>query len=142
MITAIPKIFGIPHNFPGFLEKSWNSQKIFGHAFGTLGQISTQIVLLKLCIWELTPPIQLMISLIFYGQPTPLKSFTMATGNALFPIFEFQNFTDTYLGKVTKFQFNCFSRLGAAFKKPEGGGIRPPVRLGLMYTVAGPDPNP
>ena len=31
------------------------------------------------------------------------------------------------MGKVTKFQFSCFIRLGAAFKKPEG----PPVRLGL-----------
>ena len=62
----------------------------------------------------------LLISLIFYWRPTPLKFVT--TRNALFPIFEFQNFTDTYLGKVTKFQFNCFSRLGAAFKIPEGGG--------------------
>ena len=73
-----------------------------------------------------------MISLIFYWRPTPLKSVTMATRNALFPIFEFQNFTNTYLGKVTKFQFNCFSRLGAAFKKPEGAASAPPpVRLGL-----------
>ena len=45
----------------------------------------------------------------------------MGTKNALFPIFEFQNFTYTYMGKVTKFQFNCLSRLGAAFKQPEGG---------------------
>ena len=50
----------------------------------------------------------------------------MATRNALFPIFKFQNFTDTYLAKVTKFQFNCFSRLDAAFKKPEGGVMHPP----------------
>ena len=41
-----------------------------------------------------------------------LKSVTMATRNALFPIFEFQNFTNTYFRKVSKFQFNCFSRLG------------------------------
>ena len=38
---------------------------------------------------------------------------------------------------MTKFQFNRFSRLGAAFKKPEGGGIRPPptprVRSGLKH---------
>ena len=73
----------------------------------------------------------LMISFIFYRRPHPLKSVTMATKNALFPIFKFQKFTDTYLGKVTKFQFNCLSRLGAAFKKPEGGGIHPRVRLGL-----------
>ena len=45
---------------------------------------------------------------------------------ALFPIFEFQNFTDAYLGKVTKFQFNCFSCLDAAFKKPGGDSICPP----------------
>ena len=63
----------------------------------------------------------LMISFIFYRRPPPLKSVTMATRNALFPIFKFQKFTNTYLGKVTKFQFNCFSRLGAAFKKPERG---------------------
>ena len=44
---------------------------------------------------------------------------------------EFQNFTDTYLGKVTKFQFDCFSRLGAAFQKPEASGLLPPVQLGL-----------
>ena len=43
----------------------------------------------------------LMILLTFYGRPTPL----MATGNALFLIFGFQNFTNTYFGKVTKFQF-------------------------------------
>ena len=36
-----------------------------------------------------------------------------------FPVFKFQKFTNTYLGKVTKCQFNCFSRFGAAFKKPE-----------------------
>ena len=66
-----------------------------------------------------------MISLIFYGRPTPLKSVTMATRNTLFLIFEFQNFTNTYLRKVTKFQFNCFSRLGAGFKKPEGGSASP-----------------
>ena len=64
----------------------------------------------------------LMISYILYRRPTPLKSVTMAIRNSLFPIFEFQNFTNTYLGKVTKFQFNCFSHLCAAFKKPEGGG--------------------
>ena len=63
---------------------------------------------------------QFLISLIFYGRPAPLTSVTMATRNALFPIFEFQNFTDTYFGKVTKFQFNCIRHLGAAFKKPEG----------------------
>ena len=66
----------------------------------------------------------LMISLISYGRPTPFKSVTMATRNALFPILKF-HFTDTYLGKVTKFQFNCFSRLGA------------PIRLGLrsLFTI-------
>ena len=47
----------------------------------------------------------LMISFIFYRRPPPLKSVTMATRNALFPIFKFQKFTNTYLGKVTKFQF-------------------------------------
>ena len=72
-----------------------------------------------------------MISFIFYRRPPSLKSVTMATRNALFPISKFQKFTNTYLGEVTKFQFNCFGHLGAAFKKPEGGGIRPPVRLGL-----------
>ena len=72
----------------------------------------------------------LLISLIFYWRPTPLKSVTMATINALFPIFEFQNFTNTYLGKVTKLQFNYFSRLGAAFRKPEGA-----VRLGLKVKI-------
>ena len=77
----------------------------------------------------------LMISFIFYRRPPPLKSVTMATRKALFPIFKFQKFTNTYFGKVTKFQLNCFNRLGAAFKKPEGGGIAPslppPVRLAL-----------
>ena len=54
----------------------------------------------------------------------------MATRNALFPIFELQKFPNTYLGKVTKFQFNSFSRLGAAFKNPEGGNIPPsPIRV-------------
>ena len=77
----------------------------------------------------------LMISLSFYRRPSPLKSVTMATSNALFPMFELQKFLNTYLGKVTKFQFNSFSRLGAAFKKPEGGGIRPPVRLGLKQCI-------
>ena len=73
-----------------------------------------------------------MISFIFYRRPPPLKSVTMATRNALFPIFKFQTFTHTYLGKVTKFQFNCFSRLGAAFKKPEAGGISPiRVKIGV-----------
>ena len=64
----------------------------------------------------------LLISLIFYWQPTPLKSATMATRKALFAIFKFQNFTNVYLGKMNKFQINCCSRLGEAFKKPEGGG--------------------
>ena len=73
----------------------------------------------------------LTIPLIFHGQTTLLKSVTMATRNALYSIFEFQNLTNTYLGKVTKFQFNCFSSLGAAFKEPERGGIHPPARLGL-----------
>ena len=50
--------------------------------------------------------------------PTPFKSVTLATRNALFTSFEFQNFTDTYLGKVTKFQFNCFCLL----KNLRGGG--------------------
>ena len=62
----------------------------------------------------------LMISLIVYGRLTSLKSVTMATRNALLLIFELQNFTNTYLGKVTKFQFNYLSRLGVALKKPEG----------------------
>ena len=54
----------------------------------------------------------LVISLIYDERPTSLKSITMATRNTLFPIFEFQNFTNTYLGKVTKFHLNCFSHLG------------------------------
>ena len=37
----------------------------------------------------------LMISLIFQGRPTPLKSVTLATRYALFLIFELQNFADT-----------------------------------------------
>ena len=74
-----------------------------------------------------------MISLIFYGRPTSLKSVTMATKNALFSLFEFQHFTNTCLGKVTKFQCNCFSHLGVAFKKPgeQYPPTPPPVRLGL-----------
>ena len=36
-------------------------------------------------------------------------------------IFEFQNFTSTWLGKVMKFQFNYFSRLGATFRNLRGG---------------------
>ena len=72
----------------------------------------------------------LMISLIFYRQSSPLKPVTMATRNALFPIFELQKFPNTYLAKVTKFQFNSFNCLGGAFKKPEGGGIPPsPIRV-------------
>ena len=67
----------------------------------------------------------LLLHFHFYGRPTPLKSVTMATKNTLLPIFDFQNFTNTYLGKVIKFQFNCFSRLGAAFKKPEGVASAP-----------------
>ena len=51
----------------------------------------------------------MLVSLISYWRPTPLIPVTVATRNARFAIFEFQNFTDTYLGKVTKFQFNCFS---------------------------------
>ena len=71
----------------------------------------------------------LLISLIFYRQPPPLKSVAMATRNVLSPIFEFQTFPNTYLGKVTKCQFNSFSRLGAAFKKHEGGGVRSGLRM-------------
>ena len=60
----------------------------------------------------------------------------MATRNALFSIFEFQNFTDAHWGKVTKFQFNFFSRLGAVLKKPEGGGIPPQGHVQfLMYAA-------
>ena len=44
----------------------------------------------------------LLIALIFYWRPTSLKSVTMATRNAPFSYFEFQNVTDKYLGKVTK----------------------------------------
>ena len=29
LITAIPEIFGIPHNFPGFPEKNWELSKKF-----------------------------------------------------------------------------------------------------------------
>ena len=38
----------------------------------------------------------------FYWRPTPFKSVTMTTKNALFPTFEFQSFTNAYLGKVAK----------------------------------------
>ena len=63
----------------------------------------------------------LLISLIFTGDlRTRLKSVIMATSKALFPILEFQNFTNAYLGKLTKFQFNFCRCLGAVFKKPEG----------------------
>ena len=91
----------------------------------------------KECSFNFLP--DLMISLMFFWRPTPLKSVTMATRNALFPIFEFQNFPNIYSGKVTKFELNCFSRLGAVFKKPEGGRHQPlpsppPVRLGLRPT--------
>ena len=68
----------------------------------------------------------LMISFIFYRRPPPFKSVTMATRNVLFPIFKFQKFTNTYLRKVTKCQFNCFSRIGAAFKNPDGAASAPP----------------
>ena len=68
----------------------------------------------------------LMISLIFNRRPSPLKPVTMATRNALFPIFELQKFPNTYMGKLTKFQFNGFSRLGAVFKKPKGAASAPP----------------
>ena len=44
-----------------------------------------------------------MILLIFYERLTPLKSVTMATTNALFPIFEFQNFTNASLAKWPSF---------------------------------------
>ena len=67
----------------------------------------------------------LLIPLLFYWRPTPLKSVTMATRNVLFPIFEFQNFTDTYLGKVTKFEFNCFSCLGEHSKNLRGAASVP-----------------
>ena len=73
----------------------------------------------------------LLISLIFYWRPTPLKSVTMAIRNALFPIFEFQNFTDTYLGKVTKFQLICFGRLGAASEK----SLLPPQSQSILNDV-------
>ena len=56
----------------------------------------------------------------FYGRPGPIKSAITKTRKSLFLLFEFQNFTNTYLEKVTKFKFNSFSRLGAALKKPEG----------------------
>ena len=73
----------------------------------------------------------LMISFIYYRRPPLLKSGIMETRNALFPIYKFQKFTNTYLGKVTKFEFefNCFSCLGAAFKKPEGDGMCPPIPI-------------
>ena len=77
----------------------------------------------------------LIISFVFTDDPPPLKSVTMATRNALFPIFKFQKFTNTYLGKVTKFQFNCFSRLGAAFKKPEGAWHPPPPSPIRVYAI-------
>ena len=73
------------------------------------------------------------------GRPSPLKPITMATRNALFPIFELQKFPNTYLGKVTKFRFNSLSRLGAAFKNlGGGGGIRPlpsPIRVKEIANV-------
>ena len=78
-----------------------------------------------------------MISLIFYRRPPPLKSVAMATRNALFPMFELQKFPNAYLRKVTKFQFNSFCGIGAAFKIPEGGGIRPPVQLELILSNMG-----
>ena len=64
-----------------------------------------------------------------FSLATPLKSVTNATWNALFPIFEFRNFTYAYLGEVTKFQFNC--RLGAVLKNLVAGGIRPPPVLSI-----------
>ena len=73
-------------------------------------------------------------SLIFCGRPTPLKSVAMATRDTT-SNFEFQNFTNAYLGKVTKFQFNCFSRLGAALKKPEGGGRHPPSPIRVNWLL-------
>ena len=75
-------------------------------------------------------------------QPPPLKPVTMATRNALFPIFELQKFPNTYLRKVTKFQFNSFSSLGAAFKKPEDHlvvafcMIIPYILQGVMMNVS------
>ena len=82
----------------------------------------------------------LMILLTFYGRPTPLKSVTIAARKALFLIFEFQNFTATLLGNVTKFQGNFFSRLDAAFKKPEGVASAPPpsspIRVKLTMSAS------
>ena len=77
-----------------------------------------------------------MISPFFYRRPLPLKSVTMATKNALFPIFRFQKFTNTYLGKMTRFQFNGFSHLGAGLKIPEGAAP-PPARLALTLIYMG-----
>ena len=75
----------------------------------------------------------LLILIIFHQWTTLDKSVAMATRNPLFPIFEFRHFTNTQSGKVRRFKFSCFSRLGAAFKKPEGAASTPPlpVRLGL-----------
>ena len=37
---------------------------------------------------------------------------------------------------MAKFQFNCYSRLGAAFKKSEGGGgIRPGLKNKTYYVL-------
>ena len=47
------------------------------------------------------------------------KLVTMATRNGLFPIFELQNFTDTYLGKVTSFNLITLAISGVAFKKSD-----------------------
>ena len=72
------------------------------------------------------------------------QSVAIATRNGLFSIFELQNFTNTHLGKVIKFQFNCFNCLGAEFRKIKGASPPPapfpsPIRVkdvqaGRSYT--------
>ena len=68
----------------------------------------------------------LLILIIFHQLTTLDKSVAMATRNPLFSIFEFRHFTNTQSGKVSRFKFSCFSRLGAAFKKPKWAASTPP----------------
>ena len=78
----------------------------------------------------------------WFWQKTALdKLVAMATKKRLPLIYELENFANTYLGKVTKFQGDGFFRFGVTSNLLAWRCKTPPVWLGLIQKVAPENPR-
>ena len=69
----------------------------------------------------------------FWQKTTLGKLVAMATKKRLSLIYELQNFANTYLGKVTKFQVDGLFRFGVLSNLLAWRWKHPPVLIGLKF---------